>query len=81
MLNSMNDHIRKDGDHIWKYVTILTSVGNYIATQKSLSNMLDVIILKQKAHIFATDELQFGFKPNHSTTQCTFALNGTILYK
>ena len=42
--------------------------------------MFDVIILKQNAHIFATDELQFGFKPNHSTTQCTFALNEIVQY-
>ena len=42
--------------------------------------MFDVIILKQNAHIFATDELQFGFKPNNSTTQCTFALNEIVQY-
>ena len=42
--------------------------------------MFDVIILKQNAHIFATDELQLGFKPNHSTTQCMFALNEIVQY-
>ena len=40
--------------------------------------MLDVI--KQNAHIFATDELQFGFKANHSTKQCTFDLNEIVHY-
>ena len=51
-----------------------------IALGSILGKLLDLIILKQNAHVFATDDLQFGFKPNHSTTQCTFALNEIIQY-
>ena len=58
----------------------LSSSDNYrvIALSSIIKKMLDAIILKQNAHIFATDELQFRFKPNHSTTQGTFALNEIV---
>ena len=60
----------------------LSSSENYrgIALSSIIGKMFDVIILKQNAHIFSTDELQFAFKSNHSTTQCTFALNEIVQY-
>ncbi len=38
-----------------------------------------VILLKEQTALNSSD-LQFGFKLNVSTTQCTFALNETISY-
>ena len=60
----------------------LCNSDNYrgIALCSILGKLLDLIILKQNSHVFETDDLQFGFKPNHSATQCTFASNEIIQY-
>ena len=36
--------------------------------------------MKQNAEILSSCDLQFGFKPNHSTMQCTFVMNEIIQY-
>ena len=45
-----------------------------------IGKLYDSIIINQQAHVFNTSELQFGFKENSSTTQCTFLVNETISY-
>ena len=56
--------------------------SNYraIALSSPLAKIFDCIILNKNFHKFRTNDLQFGFKPNSSTTKCTFALEETINY-
>ena len=42
--------------------------------------MLDLIVLDNNKEILQNSELQFGFKPKHSTSQCTMVLNKIIEY-
>ena len=42
--------------------------------------MLDLIVLGNNREILKSSELQFGFKPKHSTSQCTMVLNEIIEY-
>ena len=51
-----------------------------IALSSILSKIFDWIILTTHSNVFETSDLQFGFKQNHSTTQCTFVLKETINY-
>ena len=42
--------------------------------------LLDLVILLNESSGLQTSELQFGFKPEVSTTQCTFLMNEVISY-
>ena len=42
--------------------------------------LLDKIILKKCSNSFLTLDQQFGFKKHHSTTQCTFIVDGFLTY-
>ncbi len=55
---------------------------NYRAITLSnvVGKVLDWVILLKEQTALNSSDLQFGFKPNVSTTQCTFALNETISY-
>lgn len=56
--------------------------GNYrsIALSSILGKVLDNIVLRKHVSVLQTNDLQFGFKPKHSTTQCTFVLQEVIDY-
>ena len=58
----------------------LNSSQNYrsIALSSILGKVLDHAILKTYNSTFVTNDLQFGFKENHSTTQCSFVLREVI---
>ena len=60
----------------------LNSSDNYrgIALSSIIGKMLDRIIFVNNSCIFKTSDLQFGFKSNHSTTQCTYVVNEVIDY-
>ena len=60
----------------------LNDSNNYrgIALSSILSKLFDWIILIKHGDIFESSDLQFGFKPGHSTTQCTFVVKETINY-
>lgn len=51
-----------------------------IALSSIIGKVLDRIFLTRHSNIFASSDLQFGFKKHHSTSQCTFVLNRTIEY-
>ena len=51
-----------------------------IALSSILGKVLDWIILIKEEKSLCTSELQFGFKPGVSTTQCTHVVNETISY-
>ena len=54
--------------------------SNYraIAIGSVVGKVLDHIIMFKNMDSLCTSELQFGFKSNHSTTQCTFVLQEII---
>ena len=56
--------------------------GNYrgIAISSIFGKLLDNIIINRYRHLLNTSELQFGFKPAHSTQMCTMVLKETISY-
>ena len=56
--------------------------SNYrsIAISSVLLKLLDNVILHKHSHVLGTSDLQFGFKPKHSTTQCTFVVNQVVEY-
>jgi hypothetical protein len=58
----------------------LNRSDNYrsIAISSLIGKILDNIILTKHDSILCNSELQFGFRPNHSTTQCTFVLHEVI---
>lgn len=60
----------------------LNDSENYrgIALSSILAKVFDWIVLEYHRDILASSDLQFGFKPKHSTTQCTFVVNETIQY-
>ena len=60
----------------------LCSPGNYraIALSSIFSKILDWIILLKEKHSLCSSELQFGFKKELSTTQCTFSMLEIIDY-
>ena len=42
--------------------------------------LVDDIILKNNSELFKCCNLQFGFRGNHSTAQCTFVLEEVVQY-
>ena len=60
----------------------LNCSDNYrgIALGSIAGKLLDIVILQSSKHILKTSDLQFGFKAEHSTTQCTFVLNEVVQY-
>ena len=55
----------------------LCQSSNYhgIALSSIVGKVLDLIVLDNNKEILQSSELQFGFKPKHSTSQCTMVLN------
>ena len=51
-----------------------------IAMGSILRKILDIHLHNTHAHILETNDLQFGFKRNHSASQCTFAVKEVIQY-
>ena len=43
-----------------------------ITLSSTLSKLFDLVILKRCEQEMATSDMQFGFKPNLSTTMCSF---------
>ena len=62
--------------------TSLSSSDNYrgIALCSSICKVIDMVIIDQYAEYLYTSDLQFGFKPGHSTTLCTAVYLETINY-
>jgi len=60
----------------------LNDSNNYrsIAISSIVGKVLDHIVLKNHSDVLHTSDLQFGFKPQHSTTQCTFILQEVVDY-
>lgn len=60
----------------------LTDSANYraIALGSVIAKVVDLIILDKSQNTFNSNNLQFGFKTKHSTSQCTFVLNEVIDY-
>ena len=58
----------------------LNDSTNYraIALGSVLSKLLDLIIMDQSNYVFHSSDSQFGFKPKHSTSQCTFVVEEII---
>ena len=56
--------------------------SNYrsIALSSIVGKVFDRMILNLHSNVLSTSDLQFGFKRNHSTTQCTFVLNQVVHY-
>ena len=54
--------------------------SNYrgIAIASTLSKVLEGVILHKYSEFFTSSDLQFGFKPGHSTTLCTGVVKCTI---
>ncbi len=61
---------------------LISSSDNYrgIALCSILCKIFDLIIIIQNSNKLNTSDLQFAFKPNHSTIMCTNILKETILY-
>ena len=60
----------------------LNDSNNYrsIALSSIIGKVLDNIIIMKHSHVLSTSNLQFGFKPRHSTTQCTYVMQEVIDY-
>ena len=60
----------------------LSDSNNYrgISLCSSLSKAIDNIIIKRYGNLLNTNELQFEFKPNHSTNVCTGIMKHVISY-
>ena len=60
----------------------LNDSSNYrsIALSSILCKIFDNIVLSKHYDVLQTNELQFGFKKKHSTTQCTFIINEVVEY-
>ena len=56
--------------------------NNYrsIAISNIIGKILDHVILSKHANVLQTSDLQFGFKPQHSTTQCTYVVREVVDY-
>ena len=56
--------------------------SNYraIALSSPVAKIFDWVILNKYTNNLTSSDLQYGFKPNSSTTQCTFALMETVNY-
>ncbi len=60
----------------------LCNSDNYraIALSSIIGKILDWVILIKERHVLKSSNLQFGFKNNLSTTQCTFCMMETVNY-
>ena len=60
----------------------LNSSDNYrsIALSSIFGKVLENIVIQQHGELLNTSNLQFGFKPGHSTTQLSFVVNEVIEY-
>ncbi len=60
----------------------LCNTDNYraIALSSIIGKVLDWVILIKECHVLKSSNLQFGFKNNLSTTQCTFYMMETVNY-
>ena len=60
----------------------LSNSDNYrsIALGSIIGKVFDYVILNKQSYILQSCNLQFGFKADHSTTQCTFVLQEIIDY-
>ena len=58
----------------------LSDGNNYrsIAIGSLIGKIFDHVVLMRHANALSTSWLQFGFKANHSTTQCTFVLEEVV---
>ena len=58
----------------------LADSNNYrgIALCSSLSNLLDVIVLKRNDHAMKSNKLQFAFKEGHSTVMCSYVVKEVV---
>ena len=56
--------------------------SNYrgITLSSVMGKILDNILLSTHMNMLNSSHLQFGFKPNHSTTQCTFVAQDVVNY-
>ena len=56
--------------------------SNYrsIALSSSIGKLLEIVILMKYINELSSSELQFGFKPNHSTVMCTAVLKEIVQY-
>ena len=51
-----------------------------IALGSVVGKVIDSVILEKHRHILLSDDLQYGFKAGHSTTQCSFVLEEVVDY-
>lgn len=60
----------------------MNSSENYrgIALGSVIGKLFDRIILTKHWDVLKSSDLQFSFKPKHSTTQCSFVLNEVVQY-
>ena len=60
----------------------LNDSDNYraIALSSILAKLLDWVILLSCDKALSSNDSQFGFKPKHSTSQCTFVVKETVQY-
>ena len=60
----------------------LCNSDNYrgIALCSALCKLIDIIIIDKYGHLLFTSELQFAFKPEHSTNLCTSVLKEMCSY-
>ena len=60
----------------------LNDSDNYraIALGSIVGKVIDSVILEKHRHILLSDDLQYGFKAGHSTTQCSFVLEEVVDY-
>ena len=60
----------------------LNDSDNYraIALSSILGKLLDWVILLSCDKALSSNDSQFGFKPKHSTSQCTFVVKETVQY-
>ena len=60
----------------------LSTSENYrnIALGSIIGKLFDIVLLQSNANVLRCSDWQFGFRSNHSTTQCTFVLSETVQY-
>lgn len=51
-----------------------------IALSSCIGKLFDLLLLHRYAEYFRTSDLQFSYKPNHSTTLCTLTLKEVVAY-
>ena len=60
----------------------LNDSDNYrgIALSNSIGKLFDWVLLLTNKSVFSSSDLQFGYKPKHSTVHCTYVLNEVVNY-